>query len=128
MPRKAPQIRLHRPSGRAVVTLSDRRSHDRRDFYLGRFGEPAVAERYHLLLARWERDGRQLPGVIELGQAFGLVERTISAGTASVNAGVTIRVLIARYLRYADSCAPACGGSGSRHSSWLRQSPRGTRR
>jgi len=47
MPKKTPSLRLHRPSGRAVVTL------DGKDYYVGAFGSPESQETYHRLLAEW---------------------------------------------------------------------------
>lgn len=57
MPRLAanqvPAYRLHKRSGRAIVTLSGR------DYMLGLFGSPASKARYHELLAKWEAVGRR---------------------------------------------------------------------
>lgn len=57
MPRrlKTPTYRLHKPSGRAVLTLN------RRDFYLGPFGSQASRNEYDRLIAEWLANGRRLP-------------------------------------------------------------------
>jgi integrase len=51
MPR-IPSLRLHRPSGQAVVTLSGI------DRYLGRFGSPEAKQAYDRLLGEWLAAGR----------------------------------------------------------------------
>jgi len=51
MPRKSvPTYRLHRQSGQAIVTLSDRRTAQRRDYLLGPYGSPASRAEYARLL------------------------------------------------------------------------------
>lgn len=50
-----PSLRLHKPSGQAVVTLGGR------DIYLGPHDDPHCRTKYHRLLAAWEENGRQLP-------------------------------------------------------------------
>ena len=47
MPKRTPSLRLHKPSGRAVVTL------DGKDHYLGKFDSAESRENYHRLLAEW---------------------------------------------------------------------------
>ncbi len=47
MPRRVPSYRLHKPSGRAVVTL------DGEDFYLGKYGSPESRSKYARLIADW---------------------------------------------------------------------------
>jgi integrase len=51
-----PAYRLHKPSGRAVVTL------DGRDFYLGPHGSAESHLEYDRLVAAWLANGRRLPG------------------------------------------------------------------
>jgi integrase len=51
MPR-IPSLRLHRPSGQAVVTLAGT------DRYLGRYGSPEAKEAYDRLLGEWLAAGR----------------------------------------------------------------------
>lgn len=46
-PRRTPSLRLHKPTGQAVVRL------DGRDYYLGKFGTPESEERYHRKVAEW---------------------------------------------------------------------------
>jgi integrase len=51
MPRQAtriPKYRLHKPSGKAVVTLSGR------DIYLGKYGSPESKIEYNRLVAEWQ--------------------------------------------------------------------------
>jgi hypothetical protein len=52
---KTPGYRLHRPSGRAVVTLSGR------DFDLGKFDSPESRAEYDRLVAEWLLNGRGKP-------------------------------------------------------------------
>jgi len=58
-----PRLREHKASGRAVVTLSDRATGKRRDFYLGGYGTPDAHVAYAELLARWQARGRTLEHV-----------------------------------------------------------------
>lgn len=44
---RVPRLRLHRPSGQAVVTLADK------DHYLGRFGSKEAKEQYRQKVAEW---------------------------------------------------------------------------
>jgi len=50
---RTPSYRLHRPSGRAVVTLNGK------DHYLGKHGTPESREAYDRLVAEWLAQGRQ---------------------------------------------------------------------
>ena len=49
--RRLPSLRLHRPSGQAVVRLVNRDG-QRRDYYLGKHGGCEAQERYQQLLLR----------------------------------------------------------------------------
>jgi hypothetical protein len=62
-----PKLRLHKPSGRAVVTVRGR------DHYLGKFGSKEAQVAYHRLLARLLADrpaptARPLPGAMALNE------------------------------------------------------------
>ena len=62
---RIPSYRLHKPSGRAVVTLSGR------DIYLGQHGSPESKERYQREVAEWLANGRTLrtsPAAITIAQ------------------------------------------------------------
>src|SRR5687768_16967441 len=50
---KIPSYRLHRPSGRAVVTLHGK------DVYLGAHGSPASHTEYKRVIAEWLATGRE---------------------------------------------------------------------
>jgi hypothetical protein len=52
---RIPTDRLHKSSGRAVVTLNGR------DIYLGAYGSSASREKYDRLIRRWLDHGRTLP-------------------------------------------------------------------
>jgi integrase len=52
---RVPKLRLHKPSGRAVVRLNGR------DYYLGRFGSPESQAEYDRLIGEWILAGRQTP-------------------------------------------------------------------
>lgn len=62
--RRLPSLRLHRPSGQAVVRLVNRDG-QRRDYYLGKHGSRESQERYQQLLARWIDGDRTLPSTTE---------------------------------------------------------------
>src|SRR5438552_715957 len=53
--RKVPSYRLHKSSGRAVVTLSGR------DCFLGRYGTPESRQKYDRLIAEWLSQDRRTP-------------------------------------------------------------------
>ena len=52
--KRVPSYRLHKPSGRAVVTLNGK------DHYLGEYGSAESREAYNRLLLQWESAGRSL--------------------------------------------------------------------
>lgn len=51
---RIPQLRRHRPSGRAVVTLNGR------DLYVGAWGTVAAKAEYDRLIGEWLANGRRL--------------------------------------------------------------------
>jgi hypothetical protein len=53
--KQTPAYRLHKTSGRAVVTL------DGRDHYLGPFGARESRDEYDRIIAGWLANGRQMP-------------------------------------------------------------------
>lgn len=57
---KPPQLRQHKASGRAVVTLTDRETGHRRDFYVGDYGVAETHAAYADLIKDWEARGRRL--------------------------------------------------------------------
>lgn len=62
MPRRdsLPKYRRHKPSGQAVVTLSDPAG-TRRDYYLGAYGSAASKKEYNRLIGEWLAAGRSIP-------------------------------------------------------------------
>src|SRR5690349_10605849 len=52
---RIPSYRRYKPTGQAVVTLSDR------DIYLGLYGSPRSRKKYNCLIAEWLAAGRQIP-------------------------------------------------------------------
>lgn len=74
LPRRAPSYRLHKATGRGVVTLNGR------DVYLGAYGTPESRAAYDRVVAEWLANGRRL------------VE----------DAPVTIAELVVAYLRHVD--------------------------
>ena len=64
--RRLPSLRLHRPSGQAVVRLVNRDG-QRRDYYLGKHGSRESQERYQQMLTRWIDGDRTLPPTTETG-------------------------------------------------------------
>jgi integrase len=77
-----PTYRLHRPSGRAVVTLPDGRG-GRKDFYLGAYGSAESKLEYARLVAEW-----------------GAPEQRVRAPSQAVW-DLTINEVIARYWQWA---------------------------
>jgi integrase len=75
---KPPSYRLHRPSGRAVVTL------DGRDHYLGPHGSEVSRAEYDRLVSEWLAHRRRPPG---------------SSGSVP---GLTVSELLLRYWRFAE--------------------------
>lgn len=59
--RRLPSYRQRPGYDQAIVTLSDALTRRRRDYWLGPHGSPESLERYHRVLAEWERLGRRLP-------------------------------------------------------------------
>ena len=60
--RKDPSYRLHKHSGQAVVTLSDRQGR-RRDYRLGKYGSEESRQKYRETVDEWKRlQRRELPG------------------------------------------------------------------
>jgi integrase len=55
-----PRYRRHKPSGQAVVTLTDPTG-TRKDFYLGSYGSKESKAEYARLLGEWSAAGRSIP-------------------------------------------------------------------
>lgn len=58
---RVPSYRQRSGYAQAIVTLTDADTRQRRDYWLGEFDTPESRERYHRLIAEWERNGRRLP-------------------------------------------------------------------
>jgi integrase len=56
-----PAYRQRAGYSQAIVTLTDAETRQRRDYWLGEFDQPESRERYHRVIAEWERRGRRLP-------------------------------------------------------------------
>jgi hypothetical protein len=73
MPQIIPSYRLHKPSGRAVVTLSGR------DHYLGAHGSPESRREYDRLVAGWlAARGAPAPGSTIFSSNKSAVTRALS--------------------------------------------------
>jgi len=57
----APAYRQRAGYSQAIVTLTDAETRQRRDYWLGEFDQAESRERYHRVIAEWERRGRRLP-------------------------------------------------------------------
>jgi integrase len=77
---RTPKYRLHKPTGRAVVTL------DGKDFYLGRHGSPESRAEYDRLVAEYLAAGR----------------RVARAGPGEAAGDLTVSELVLSYLEFAD--------------------------
>ncbi len=58
---RVPAYRQRSGYTQAIVTLTDAETRQRRDYWLGEFDSPESRERYHRIIAEWERRGRHLP-------------------------------------------------------------------
>ena len=83
--KRTPSYRLHRQSGRAVVTLNGR------DIYLGKYGSAASKKKYKQLLAEWTAGGAKI--------SHGLESRA------------TIAMLAADYLTHCEEYYPDTSNS-----------------
>jgi len=63
--RNFPTYRLHKPSGRAVVTLNGK------DYYLGRHGSKASREEYERVVGEYLANGKKLPPTTTQGGIIG---------------------------------------------------------
>lgn len=59
--RAVPAYRQRGGYTQAIVTLTDSETRQPRDYWLGEFDQPESRERYHRVIAEWERRGRRLP-------------------------------------------------------------------
>lgn len=75
-----PRYRLHKASGRAVVSLSGK------DVYLGTFGSQQSRAEYDRIVAEWLANGRRLPG---------------SDSNSVASQSLAVVELAAAYLQYA---------------------------
>lgn len=78
---RVPKLRLHKPSGRAVVRL------DGRDIYLGKYGTEDSRVAYQRTIGEWLQLGRQAPPV-----------------AGSKPGEITIGGLMVAYLEFARGC------------------------
>ena len=85
-PKSIPAYRLHRRSGRAVVTLADN-SGRRHDVYLGKHGTTESRTEYARVIKEWEISGHHKP--------------TNSRGSSTAPADLTINELLLAYLDHA---------------------------
>ena len=81
MPRPLPSYRLHKPSGRAVVTLGGK------DYYLGDYDSPESRENYHRALAEWMEARRS--------------REASAAPSPGTDPGLTVGELILAFWRHA---------------------------
>ncbi|MEO0514151.1 MAG: tyrosine-type recombinase/integrase [Planctomycetota bacterium] len=95
-PPSPPKLRLHKASGRAVVTLLDALTGKRRDHYLGTFGTPEAHEAYAQLIRDWETRGRTL-NALGPRQA-----KSHTRGRCSEPAAHSIAALCLAYVRHVE--------------------------
>lgn len=95
---KTPSYRLRPGYTQAIVTLTDSRTGKRRDYWLGEHGSPESRERYHLLIAEWEANGRRLPA--PPGSAAARVGDAAAPGAAGDGEATVLHVIRA-YWRFA---------------------------
>lgn len=90
-PPTTPSYRCRPGYSQALVTLTDSLSRKRRDYWLGEYGTPESWERYHRLIAEWERKDRRLPA-----------RAPLDPGTTAVQ-GRTISEIIREYWHWAQA-------------------------
>ncbi len=100
-PPRIPKYRLHKPSGRAVVTLLGR------DVYLGEYGSPESRAEYDRVIGEWLAKGRAI---------------------AVAGDEVTVNELILAYCRHAESYYAKPDGSEGRESEIIKLALRPARK
>lgn len=96
---KTPAYRKRPGYSQALVTLSDKATGQRRDYWLGEYGTPESREVYHRLIAAWERNQRNLPDGDLVPEG---VSRRAAPGRASKpDMGPTILEVIRAYWEWA---------------------------
>lgn len=58
---KTPSYRTRKGYSQALVTLTDSRTKQRRDYWLGQHNSPESRQLYHRLIAEWESNDRRFP-------------------------------------------------------------------
>ena len=72
-PKAIPTCRLHKPSGKAVVTLADSAGR-RNDVYLGVYGTSESKAEYARVLQLWQADGQKVQPIARPGEAVTVAE------------------------------------------------------
>jgi len=93
---KTPSYRKRSGYDQAIVTLTDRASKRRRDYWLGEYNSPESRERYHRLIAAWEAGGRRHPEPEDAG-----IVHSRRADPAANDDRPTVAMVIAEYWKWA---------------------------
>lgn len=98
MSKRTPQLRHHRSSGRAVVTLTDKTTGMRRDFYLGEHGTPEAHAAYADLIRDWLARGRRLDLTPPEAETVSLIDKAQKPADLD-----SVARLVADYAKYIDT-------------------------
>jgi len=85
---KPPAYRQRRGYDQALVTLTDARTKQRRDYWLGPFDSPESRAHYHRLIAEWVAGDHRLPARIEPRHR---------AGGQEASNSITVNEIVAEY-------------------------------
>ncbi len=93
---KTPSYRKRSGYDQAIVTLTDRATKRRRDYWLGEYNTPESRECYHRLIAAWEANDRRHPEPEEAG-----IVPARRANPTPDDGRPTVAMVIAEYWKWA---------------------------
>ncbi len=111
--RQPPSYRQRKGYNQAIVTLTDRVTRYRKDYWLGPYGSPESRELYHRVLAHWEANGQRLPVTLD----------DKPADLAQVSVAEVLNAYWTAASASPTSCC--CWGAGGRASRDRPQNPHG---
>ncbi|MBL4808868.1 MAG: hypothetical protein JKY43_02275 [Phycisphaerales bacterium] len=93
---RTPSYRKRSGYDQAIVTLTDRATKRRRDYWLGEYNTPESRERYHRLVAAWEANDRRHPEPEDAG-----IVPARRVDSALDDDRPTVAMVIAEYWKWA---------------------------
>lgn len=88
---RLPAYRERPPYGQAIVTLTDAKTKQRKDFWLGEYGSPSSREAYNRTIVQWLASNRLLTGI---------AVKTSAEVPGSDAAGITVNELALAYWKH----------------------------